>query len=151
VKGFFSLSTPRDLFGKLETDHKRIVADPVDTYAAFDFCVTAWHLVDWKFPDTRDPNRLAFLQRNPLLRVCEHLAVGGKHLEPDPARHTSVASADDTSVWARGFWAPKSWAPGVWSGALIIRLDGDAKVAIGDSLLIKDFADRVLALWRSEL
>ena len=46
VKGFFSLKTPHDLLTKLEADRDRIEADPLDVYAAFDFCVTAWHLVD---------------------------------------------------------------------------------------------------------
>lgn len=151
MKGFFSLKTPRDLFTKLKADHKRIEADPLDTYAAFDFCVSAWHLVDWKYPNGQDPARIDFLQRLPILRVCEHLAVGAKHFEPNPARHKSVAGTDDTSVWARGAWAPGTWAPGTWVGNLVVRLDGDAKTAFGDALPLEDFANRVMKVWEAEL
>ena len=44
MKGLFALRTIGDLFAKLEVDLERVRANSVDSYAAFDFCVTAWHL-----------------------------------------------------------------------------------------------------------
>jgi hypothetical protein len=38
--GFGNLQHPVDLFRKLEHDRKRMISDPSDTYAAFDFFVT---------------------------------------------------------------------------------------------------------------
>ena len=151
MKGIFALKTASDLFAKLEADFERVKADPVDSYAAFDFCVTAWHLVDWKFPDTKDPARLAFLKRLPVLRVCEHLAVGAKHFEPDSSRHKSLTDTEDTSVWAHGIWAPGVWKQGVWAGSLLVHLDGEAKNALGDTIALLDLADLIMSTWRVEL
>ena len=151
MKGFFSLSTPGDLFHKLESDFERVREDPKDVYAAFDFCVTAWHLVDWTFPDTKSPERAAMLRRHPILRACEHLAVGAKHFEPNSDRHNSVSSTADTSVWGHGVWGKGVWGAKVWSGELSVRLDGEAKEALGASLLFQGFAEKVLATWREEL
>ena len=44
--GFFALGTPADLLKKLRHDF---------SYAAFDFFVTAEHLLDWKYPDDGVP------------------------------------------------------------------------------------------------
>ena len=83
--------------------------------------------------------------------MCEHLAVGAKHFEPDSARHGAVAGMDDTSVWARGSWALGTWKPGAWAGALLVRLDGDAKVAFGDAMPLKELAALVVQTWQAEL
>jgi hypothetical protein len=48
VKGAFELRTPCQLFDKLEADFKRVQSDSLDSFAAYDFFVTAWHLVEWK-------------------------------------------------------------------------------------------------------
>ena len=151
MKGFFTLKTTSDLLAKLEVDFERVKADPPDCYAAFDFCVTAWHLVDWKYPNKKDPARLAFLKRLPVLRVCEHLAVGAKHFEPNPKRHTSVAETEDTGFWARGFWAPGFWKAGIWAGSLLVHLDGEAKVALGDKIELPALAELIVSTWRIEL
>jgi hypothetical protein len=151
MRGFFSLSTPSDLFRKLESDFERVLENPKDVYAAFDFCVTAWHLVDWMFPDTKSPERATMLKRHPILRACEHLAVGAKHFEPNSDRHNSVSSMADTSVWGHGVWEKGVWGANVWSGELSVRLDGDAKEALGASLLFQDFSVKVMATWRGEL
>jgi hypothetical protein len=48
--GVFELRTPEDLLGKLRVDLKRLEADPLDQYAAFDFFVSASHMPDWLSP-----------------------------------------------------------------------------------------------------
>jgi hypothetical protein len=48
-KGIFALRTAKDLFGKLEHDLVRVKKNPADSYAAFDFFVTAFHLKEWKY------------------------------------------------------------------------------------------------------
>jgi hypothetical protein len=151
MKGIFALKTPRDLFAKLESDFERVKRDPVDSYAAFDFCVSAWHLVDWKFPDAQDPARFAFLQRFPILRICEHLAVGAKHFEPTRPSLKSITGTDDTSVWEHRAWKPGSWKPGAWAGELLIHLDGEAKKAFGDKITLPNLAEKVMSTWRAEL
>lgn len=115
MKGVFDLATAKDLLRKLEADHKRVHADPLDSFAAFDFVVTAWHLLEWAHP-TDAAARKALYDADPLLGVCEHLAVGAKHFAPTSPKHTSVASTDVEGFWAKGFWAPNFWAKGVWGG-----------------------------------
>jgi len=151
VKGVFELRTPRQLFEKLEADFKRVQSDPLDSFAAYDFFVTAWHLVEWKHPPATDATgRTALLARAPVLRVCEHLAVGAKHFEPDAARHSSVSDTESTSVWAPGVWAPGVWAPNTWAGDLVVHLDGAARLTLGDKLTVQELAELVMDAWRRE-
>ncbi len=151
MKGVFELRSPRQLFEKLEADYRRVQADPLDSFAAYDFFVTAWHLVEWKHPPATDAAaRTALLARAPALRVCEHLAVGAKHFEPDSSRHTSVADTKSTGVWAPGVWAPGTWTPGTWAGDLVVSLDGAARTAFGDKLTVQELARVVMDAWRPE-
>ena len=151
MKGLFALRTVGDLFAKLEVDLERVRANPVDSYAAFDFCVTAWHLVDWKWPNPGDSARLAFLKRLPILRICEHLAVGAKHFEPNPVRHTSVTDTDVRGAWRGGAWAPDTWKAGAWAGTISVHLDGEGKLAFGETIPFPALAEQILATWRAEL
>lgn len=152
MRGVFGLQTARDLLQKLEVDHGRIHADPADPFAAYDFVVTAWHLLEWALPGPQnDGARRQLCIVNPLLRVCEHLAVGGKHFEPDPKRHTSVASNDVGGVWAKGSWAPGTWAKGTWAEWITIQLDGVAEQQIGREITILQLADDMLAFWKRTL
>ncbi len=69
-RGFFALRTPQDLLAKLRHDHARLVDNPIDSYAAFDFFVTANHLVDWIWPSAtrtqqRDNRRAETIPRIP--------------------------------------------------------------------------------------
>lgn len=45
----FSLDTSTDLL-KLKHDYERIKMDPTDQYVAFDFFITAEHIIDWVLP-----------------------------------------------------------------------------------------------------
>jgi hypothetical protein len=45
-KGFGDLQWVADLYSKLEHDRRRMKASPEDTYAAFDYFVTAEHIID---------------------------------------------------------------------------------------------------------
>src|SRR5262245_57721923 len=45
--GFFKLEDPYDLLRKLEHDLDRLKADATDSYAAFDFFITATHMPEW--------------------------------------------------------------------------------------------------------
>jgi hypothetical protein len=151
MKGVFALRTISDLFAKLEVDFERVRAKPADSYAAFDFCVTAWHLVDWKYPNPNDSARVAFLERLPILRICEHLAVGAKHFEPNPARHSSVTDTEIRGTWRAGAWAPDTWEAGTWFEAISVQLDGEAKAAFGDTITLLVLAEQVVVTWRAEL
>jgi hypothetical protein len=93
MEGVFELTTPAHLLGKLEREYERWKADPVNSDFAWNFFVTAEHLPDWL---ARSDSKAwggksinAFKKDNPLLRICSHIANGGKHFRPSP-EHTSV-------------------------------------------------------------
>ena len=48
-KGFFELQTAQDLLRKLRHDSQRVKQSPMDSYAAFDFFVTAHHMLEWRY------------------------------------------------------------------------------------------------------
>ncbi len=149
MAGLFDLLTPEDLCAKLEHDFERVEKNGSDVFAAFDFVITAWHLLEWHFPDPDGTStRTAIRNAHPILELCEHLAVGGKHYSPTSKKHQSVSSMRRASVWARGVWAPGVWAPNTWKDDLVIELAGTAKVAFGESMLFPAFAARVMEFWR---
>lgn len=90
-KGFWpELQTPKDLLVKLESDYFRLESDPINTYAAFDFFVTAEHIIDWSFQEQAEKTRLR--KDNTLLKIVSHLGNGAKHFIAE--RHSSVAGLD---------------------------------------------------------
>ena len=66
-KGFAVLKRAADLVAKLEHDLERIRAAPEDAYAAFDFFVTADHIVDWLLPDWPVSSQPAGLARENIM------------------------------------------------------------------------------------
>lgn len=149
MAGIFDLLSAADLCAKLEHDYARVTKSPSDVYAAFDFVITAWHLLEWRFhgEDGRK-TRERLREEHPILEVCEHLAVGGKHFEPTAKRHRTVKASRRSAVWKRGVWAPRVWAPGLWADDLVIELAGPAKEAFGDKLPFPRFASLVMEFWR---
>lgn len=91
--GLFDLLTPRDLLRKLRHDMGRINENPADRFAAFDFAVTADHMVDWLHPDNRSA-RKAEREKSPLLQLCYHISSGAKHFQATSPQHKSVLSTE---------------------------------------------------------
>lgn len=149
MKGVFGLNTAEDLYRKLQADQARVLADPTDAFAAYDFVVTAWHLCDWRFAGKLGPARSDFCNRHIAVRVCEHLATGAKHFSPGN-KHSSVSSTDTGGVWAKGVWG-NVWASGVWAEWIEIELDGDARTTLGDRISIKKLAELVMRAWAEEM
>jgi hypothetical protein len=89
--GLFDLITPGDLLAKLRHDLARIEANWLDTYAAFDFFVTADHMVDWLHPNDRAA-QAAERAASPLVEISYHISSGAKHFEATHPRHKSVDS-----------------------------------------------------------
>lgn len=149
--GFADLKTARDLLRKMEHDRARMSQDPMDTYAAFDFFVTAEHMLDWLIPDEPGKSRRRERQDrrdgNRLLRITSHLANGAKHFRVTAAQHESVEQADtiegafDPRAFSTSAFSPSAFA---FSG-LHVQLDD------GELLHAYSLADQVLELWRSEL
>ena len=50
MKGVFNLRTPIDLLDKLKYDYAVFEKDKNNPYLAFNFFVTAEHMLDWIYP-----------------------------------------------------------------------------------------------------
>jgi hypothetical protein len=149
VAGLFDLVTADDLCAKLDHDYRRIKASPSDVFAAFDFIVTAWHLLEWKYPgDAERPQREQLKKQHPILALCEHLCVSSKHFDPQDRKLQAVLGSFRRSMWRRGMWVPGMWADRFWRDDLVIDLSGSAKIAFGGSITMDQLADLVMDFWR---
>jgi hypothetical protein len=145
MQGLFNLKTPHDLLAKLRHDFARLDANGLDAFAAFDFFVTARHLPEWLYPKERAKQKALF-KHEVLLRVCAHIADGSKHFETTNKRHLSVK---DTVVQKSWIQADFVQADFVQRGGLFVKLDGEAAIAMGATVEIRQLARRVLTFWES--
>jgi hypothetical protein len=146
TKTWFQLKAPSDLLEKLKVDCARLQAEPADSYAAFDFFVTAWHLVDWLHPgNPGKADRKALLARSSLLAVCQHVANVVKHLELNDPNLTSVSDAGAEGTFDRTFDFTFDRV------RLVLRLDGQARVELGHTVDVSELAPLVVAWWETEL
>ena len=123
MKGVFGLNSHMDLFKKLEWEFAQLTAEPDNAYLAYNFFVTAWHLLDWKYPSVTDTSiRNKIREQTPLLQICEHLAVGSKHFDPRSKHLKAVSDSKRGGVWAEGTWASDAWKEGAWASWLVVSL-----------------------------
>ena len=150
MEGIFELRTAADLFRKLQTDYEALVATPADPYTAYNFFVTAWHLLEWLYPgDSSVRQRSETRDQHPVLQVCEHLAVGAKHFSPSDKRLEAVTQTGRASYWAKGWWHPNWWAKGWWRDALVVELAGKAREQFGAQIDVLPLAEEVMRFWRT--
>jgi hypothetical protein len=145
----FTLTNPRDLFGKLEHDRRRLHADPCDAYAAFDFFITvtafaqwcrkaSWELPIWATKDGET-------REHTIYRVCIDIANGSKHFAPQD-------SIKGTSPHDGAFDGDAFDADAFDTDGLLIFLKGRDKTILGqDVLWAHKLADEVLAMCRDHL
>jgi hypothetical protein len=155
--GFGELRTAKDLLRKLEHDYVRMVNAPADTYAAFDFFVTAEHVLDWHLPGNVNGTRRKLERKNDkLLALLSHVANGGKHFNDLRPGHKSVDDVDvQTRVSPLAGIGAIPFVPGVSipggmpfvpppSDYVCITENGVTRHAI-------DIAHQVLEYWRKRL
>lgn len=145
-KGFATLQTAGDLLRKVRHDHDRLRSAPDDVYAAFDFFVSAYHMLDWLHPNDVAA-RKAEKEGNLLLQVCSHIANGAKHFQATAKHHTSVA---DLYSEEGAFQRDCFQADAFQVGGLFVDLDGQAAMTFGTRLEVIDLAGRVLAHWAAD-
>lgn len=149
MKGVFGLNSNEDLLKKLEWEYETLLNDIDNPFIAYNFFVTAWHLLEWTYPDPKGVeirNRIRDI--NVLLQICEHIAVGAKHFVPTNKSLKSVASSDKNGFWAKDFWAPNFWAKGAWATWLEVKLEGKAAERYGSVIKVPDLAKATLIFWR---
>lgn len=144
-KGFAELRVPRDLVQKLEYDLERIRKSPQDQYAAFDFFVTAEHIVDWIHPDD-EKARKAVRRSSSLLRITSHLANGVKHFEAKAKHHRSVADIEKSRYVEAGYVEE-----GYFEDPLIVHLTSDEQKSFGQSNIeVATLAQQVFEYWKDK-
>jgi hypothetical protein len=161
MKGMLTLSTTHDLLAKLKHDRDRIEADPSDAYAAYDFFVTAFHMLDWLHPDPIEGDcrpaaaaRKQLLDAQPLLAIAGHIANGSKHYSLRDKRWNHVAGfAARIPAFGESLWGARSWAPGAWAGTeLVIVLTQEAAQCYSSTTIeLLDAANRLVGFWEREL
>jgi hypothetical protein len=149
--GFFALRTPDDLLHKLRHDRQRLAANPSDSYAAFDFFVTANSLVDWISSSSSPSHQPRANHREDVLpRLCRHLADGAKHLQltrphhgVSETQHVPAARYGEAVYGVSRYDMPAS---------LLVHLEPTEAEALGrPSIDAQELADLVLAYWTQRL
>ena len=81
-------------------------SDPTDAYAAFDFFVTAEHLLDWLHPDSANgkADREKLRNQYEILQTVSHLACGAKHFDGLRNYHRPLTA----SLFRTGVLAPRA-------------------------------------------
>lgn len=143
-RGFGELQKPEDLVRKLEHDLERLRHSPHDQYAAFDFFVTAEHIIDWVNPADRAA-REARRASSPLLRITSHIANGAKHFEAKKKHHRSVSGVEKDRYFEPGYVEKDYFAE-----PLIIHLTPDDGQEIGQNPVEAVWlAEQVYEYWKA--
>jgi hypothetical protein len=99
----------------------------VDSFAAFDFFVTAYHMVEWLHPGKSNESKREQLKGSSnLLQTISHLANGAKHFQ---ATHKQHASVKDATVTRGAFDSAAFSSDAFYVGELRVELDGDVSHA----------------------
>jgi hypothetical protein len=150
-KGFAVLQRPADLVAKLEHDLERIRAAPDDAYAAFDFFVTADHILDWLLPDSpgrcqKDARKLK-RESSELLKITSHIANGAKHFQALAKHHDSVGDLKQVS----GGFDPRAFSPRSFSPASFKMHGLNVRLQNGRVIHVLVLAEDVLRYWQKEI
>ena len=143
---FAKLQTCEDLLRKAQHDLDRMSGHMDDEYAAFDFFVTAEHLVDWHLPN--DERAQGQLRRSePLLQVVSHIASGAKHFRATRKQHTSVEGLRRESYADEGYVET-----GYWGDVLFVDIAPLQAQTLGfQHIEAYQLALRVVSYWREKL
>ncbi len=133
----------------MRRDFERLKSKPLSSDAAFNFFVTAEHMLDWVYPKRiNKEKRTNARKKSVVLQVCSHLANGAKHFELEGRHHNSVSSTGAGVGWSReGFFAPDYFADGYFEERLVVSLKGDAAKELGQSIGAIELAEKVIAYW----
>lgn len=142
-RGFIELNNVSDYWKKLLFDYNELKKDNENTYKAFNFFVTAYHLLDWIF-EGKYPDERIELNKISILKICNHIANGIKHFEPD--RHGSVIEIEKQEYFEKG-----CVEDGYVESPIMIYLEDDYISEFGNYIPISDLADKIIKFWNNEL
>jgi hypothetical protein len=151
--GMFGLTTSQDLLAKLRCDYQRLQKHPNNAHVAFDFFVTAEHLLDWLYPGKANKaKREQLRQQEILLQIVSHIASGAKHFDDLARHHQSVGhTGQHGGFWGASFWAPRYFSSRYWGGRrMVVTLSGQAAIALGQTITVLDLATKILNYWETQ-
>jgi hypothetical protein len=142
-KAFGEIQTPADLVKKLAFDLERMKDSTQDHYAAFDFFVTAEHIVDWLHPTDRVAQK-NLRDSSILLQVISHLGNGAKHFHATRGGHKTVTGMHEEP------YAEDYVEEGYVKDSLCVDLDPTEAAALGSTRMpVVELAQRVLEYWQA--
>lgn len=153
--GIFTLKTPVQLFAKLCKDYERVKANPTDANSWFNFVVTANHLPEWESEaDTVSAGKLR--EREPILRICDHLARNAKHFTARDRKRkgtisiNAVAGTNEAQT-VRWDEQPGATSDPVLSEFILTLSPREARELGKTDIPALELAKRVVDFWRSRL
>ena len=155
MKGIFTLNDPRDLLTKLEHDYEALKKDRNNSYSAFNFFVTAEHMLDWIHPGrSKSTQRSSEKNQSTILQICSHIANGAKHFEVEDKRHKSVSSTHrggGTGFGGANLGTNLINANGNLprGSSLFVKLNGDAEKQYGRTVNVLLLAEDTLNFWKA--
>jgi hypothetical protein len=151
MAGVFDLTKPSDHLEKLRREFRRLDDSPFDVDHAFNFFVTAEHMLDWIHSGTAGrAHRDALRNGEPLLQLVSHIASGAKHFDRLSPRHQSMTGSSTSGGYFPHGWFSRNWfARGYFAEASIqISLSGPVAQTLGCSTISAvDLARHVLSYW----
>ena len=150
-KGFINLTSESDLFDKLLWEHEQLTNKPWNSYYAFNFFVTGYHLADWIFKgETRSVDYKNFIKDNIELFLASQIANGAKHFHLKNTDYSvdkrGISKIGQESYFEKGY-IQKDYI----ADELIIYLENEARVKFGDSIKVIDLATRLVEFYRNEI
>ncbi|MBW2936605.1 hypothetical protein KXJ69_00715 [Aureisphaera sp. CAU 1614] len=142
-QGFGKLITVEDYWIKLCWEYDKLKKEPHNTFKAFNFVITAYHLLEWIAPKplgAQNKEWPQIKQNIKHLKVCEQLANGAKHFEVDKSRHKLVKKLESYGYVEDGYVEA-----GYFEEQIIITLS-DSTV-----LTILELAESLISDWKNEL
>jgi len=151
MTGIFCLRTASDLREKLRRDMVKVKSEPLNPDVAFNFFVTAEHMLDWVYPKRANKRKRTDARtKSPLLGVCSHLATGAKHLEVEAPHHDSVSSTGTAGGYFPASYFPPHYFSNAYFGAgrrLVVKLQGAAARDLGPCIGVVELAEKVMDYW----
>jgi hypothetical protein len=142
--GSFALHNAEDLLKKLKHDMQRLESNTTDSYAAFDFFITAFHMKDWPNKNGKKV-KPKLSHEKVVMAVCAQLANGSKHFKwesNESVKNTEhVEGAFDSSFQADAFQVER----------MLVHLKGQAARQLGETVEATALARKVLEYWKAKL
>jgi hypothetical protein len=148
--GIFELKTAGDLFRKLQHDYALLSKAPANAYLAFNFFVTAEHILDWLYPGRKGAGkRKQCREREVVLQICSHVASGAKHFRVEAPHHDSVRASRKTGSYFPKGCLPSNYFPHGYfpEATLALKLKGTAALKYGSSISALKLATAVMEFW----